>query len=59
MPIHFHYEPDVDILFTRAEGLLTLDEIFRHLNEERNARGVAHPEVLTPLLNFASEWAWM
>jgi len=45
MPIDFHYDPDVGILFTRAEGLLTLDQILRHLNEERNAKGVAHPEV--------------
>ena len=46
MPIHFHYDPDVGILFTRAEGLLTLDEILRHLIEERNAGGVAYPEVI-------------
>jgi hypothetical protein len=45
MPIHFHYDRDVDILFTRAEGLLTVDEILRHLNKERNAKGIAHPEV--------------
>src|SRR6516162_4029498 len=45
MPIQFHYDPDVGILFTRAEGLLTFDEILRHLNEERDAKGIAHPEV--------------
>jgi hypothetical protein len=45
MPIHFHYDPDVGILFTRAEGLLAFDEILRHLNEERKAKGIAHPEV--------------
>jgi hypothetical protein len=45
MPIHFHYDPDVGILFTRAEGLLTFHEILRHLNEERKAKGVAFPEV--------------
>jgi hypothetical protein len=45
MAIHFHYDPDLGILFTRAEGLLTLDEILQHLNEERNAKGIAHPEV--------------
>src|SRR5262249_42607160 len=45
MPIHFHYDPAVGILFTRAEGLLTFDEILRHLNEEQKAKGIAHPEV--------------
>ena len=45
MAIHFNYDPDLGILFTRAEGLLTLDEILQHLNEERNAQGIAHPEV--------------
>ena len=46
MPIHFHYDPDFGIVFTRTEGLLTLDEILRHLIEERNAGGVAYPEVI-------------
>ena len=45
MAIHFHYDPDLGILFTRAEGLLTLDEILQHLNEERDAQGIAHSEV--------------
>jgi hypothetical protein len=45
MPIDFHYDPDVGILLTRAEGLLTYDEILRHLNEERNAKRIAHPEI--------------
>ena len=45
MPINFHYDPDVDILFTRAEGLLTFEEILRHLDEERNAKGIAHTEI--------------
>jgi hypothetical protein len=45
MPIHFHYDPEVGILFTRADGLLTFDEILRHLNEERDAKSIAHPEV--------------
>src|SRR5215470_8080703 len=45
MPINFHYDPDVGILFTRAEGLLTFEEILRHLDEERNAKGIAHPEI--------------
>ena len=45
MPINFQYDPDVGILVTRAEGLLTFDGILRHLNEERKADGVAHPEV--------------
>jgi hypothetical protein len=45
MPIQFHYDLDVGVLFTRAEGLLTFDEILRHLNEERDAKGIAHPEV--------------
>jgi hypothetical protein len=45
MSIQFHYDPDVAILVTRAEGLLTFDEILRHLNEERDAKGIAHPEV--------------
>lgn len=29
MPIKSHYDPDVGILFTRAEGLLNFDEILR------------------------------
>ena len=45
MPINFHYDPEVGILFTRAEGLLTFEEILRHLDEERNAKGIAHPEI--------------
>lgn len=45
MPINFHYDPDVGILLTSAEGLLTFDDILRHLDEERNANGIAHPEV--------------
>ena len=45
MPIHFHYDLDLRILFTRAEGRLTFDEIILHLNGERNAKGIAHPEI--------------
>jgi hypothetical protein len=45
MPIHFYYDRDLGILFTRAEGLLTFDEILRHLNKERSAKGIGHPEV--------------
>ena len=45
MPIHFHYDPHVGILFTRAEGRLTFDEILRHLNRERKTKRVAFPEV--------------
>jgi hypothetical protein len=45
MPIHFHYDRDAGILFTRAEGLLTLDEILRHLNRERKAKDIASPEI--------------
>jgi hypothetical protein len=45
MPIHFHYDRDIGILLTRAEGLLTFDEILRHLNRERKAKGIARPEV--------------
>ena len=45
MPIGLNYDPDVGILFTSAEGLLTFDEILRHLNEERNAKGIAHSEI--------------
>ena len=45
MPINFQYDPDFGILFTRADGLLTFGEILRHLNEERDAKGIAHPEI--------------
>jgi hypothetical protein len=45
MPINFHYDPDVGILFTSVEGLLTFDEILRHLNEEGNAKGIVHAEI--------------
>ena len=45
MPIDFHYDPEVGILLTSAEGLLTFDEILQHLNEERNAKGIAQREI--------------
>ena len=45
MSINFQYDPDFGILFTRAEGLLTFGEILRHLNEERDAKGIGHPEI--------------
>jgi hypothetical protein len=45
MPINFYYDPHVRILFTRAEGLLTCDEILRHLDKERKANAIAFPEV--------------
>ena len=45
MSINFQYDPDFGILLTRAEGLLTFDEILRHLNEERDAKGIGHPEI--------------
>jgi hypothetical protein len=35
----------MSVFSSPVEGLLTLDEILRHLNEERNAKGIATPEV--------------
>ena len=50
MPIRFHNDPDLGIRFTRAKGLLTFDEIIRHLAEEGNAKGIVHPEIVDATL---------
>ncbi|HXS97754.1 MAG TPA: hypothetical protein VN736_24310 [Candidatus Limnocylindrales bacterium] len=46
MPIRFHYDPELRILFTTAEGSLTLAEILHHLAEEKQGRGLRHRELL-------------
>jgi hypothetical protein len=45
MPIRFRYDAEQRILFTTAEGVLTLAEILEHLARESTEKAVAYREV--------------
>ena len=45
MPILIRLDPDLRILFTTAEGVVTLDDIRRHLDEEFRAGLIAYREL--------------
>ena len=45
MSIRFRYDPELKILFTTAEGLVTFEEIQSHLDEERHAGALAHRDL--------------
>jgi hypothetical protein len=46
MPIRFSYDQERRILFTTAEGVLSLAEILRHLDEEGSARALGYKEII-------------
>jgi len=46
VPIRFTYDPDLRILFTTAEGLLTFAEIQKHLEEEHTQRALGYRELV-------------
>ena len=45
MSIRFRYDPELKILFTTAEGLVTFEEIQSHLDEESRACALAYREL--------------
>jgi hypothetical protein len=46
MPIRFAYDESVNALFTKAEGLVSFEDINRHLDEESRAGGLAFREIV-------------
>ena len=46
MPIRFQYDPTLRILFSTAEGLVSLRDIDIHLAEENRDRALAHRELV-------------
>lgn len=46
MPITFNYDPALRILFTKAEGGITLTELQRHLDTETEEKALAHRELI-------------
>src|SRR5580698_1982773 len=58
MPIRFTYDQQRAILFTTAEGLVTLAEIESHLDQESKARALGCPEIFdasTATTNLTSD----
>jgi len=49
MPIRFNYDPVRAILFTTAEGLLTLADFKSHLDQESQAKKLGCPEIFDAL----------
>jgi hypothetical protein len=45
MSIRFRYDPELKILFTTAEGLVTFEELQSHLDEESRACALAYREL--------------
>jgi hypothetical protein len=45
MSIRFRYDPELKILFTTAEGLVTFEDIQSHLDEESRAGALAYREL--------------
>ena len=52
MAIRFRYDPELKILFTTAEGLVTFLDIEAHLEEEKRAGALAYREL------FDATQAW-
>ena len=46
MPISFHYDPALKILFTTAHGLVTFSEIQNHVNQEANGYSTGYRELI-------------
>jgi len=46
MPIRFAYDRSVNVLFTKAEGLISFEDINRHLDEESRADALALREIV-------------
>lgn len=45
MAISSKFDPDVGILITTADALLSFDDIQYHLSEESRANEIVHPEI--------------
>jgi hypothetical protein len=45
MPIQFTYDPELKILLTVAEGVVSFAEIQKHLDDETAARALGYPEL--------------
>jgi hypothetical protein len=45
MPIQFNRDSETGILFTRAEGLLSFEDLQRHLDEEVASKGAGYAEI--------------
>lgn len=46
MPIRFRYDSALQILFTTAEGLISLADIESHIDREAEARALAYRELV-------------
>jgi hypothetical protein len=46
MPIRFTYDPQLKVLFTTAEGLISFAEIQRHMDEETAAKALGYSEIV-------------
>ncbi len=46
MPIRFAYDPQLKILFTTAEGLVSFEEIQKHLDGEAYAGAIRYREII-------------
>jgi hypothetical protein len=49
MPIQFTYDAARGILFTTAEGLVTLADVITHLDRESDAAALGCPEIFDAL----------
>lgn len=45
MPIQSKYDPDLGILFTTAEGLVSCQDVQKHLDEEAREGTLVYPEI--------------
>jgi hypothetical protein len=46
MPITFNYDPALRILFTKAEGVVTLADVQMHLDKELDEKALAYRELI-------------
>jgi hypothetical protein len=45
-PISFHFNPALDLVITKAEGLVTFEDIQGHIDCESQRRALGYPEVI-------------
>ena len=46
MPITFNYDPDLKILFTMAQGRISLADVQEHLDQESEEKALVHRELV-------------
>jgi len=45
MPITFHYDPDLQVLFTTAHGGVSLADVREHLDQESEEKALRYREL--------------